>query len=449
LETGSKMMFFKYAVVGTGLLCAAPGCFSSDSEPPAGMETDAGSSPMPDGGEPVDATAEGGASFDATASNDATGTDASSNDATGTDANADAAPTPEGGCGDDAGPGAFSCTGSLATARMAPGGAVLPNGKVLIAGGWNATGQTLASAEVYDPASGTFSTTGAMAGEHLWAGWASPWPVLASGKVLAAGGLAASGALLSTAELYDPAAGAFTGTGSLGTAVVAFNEVTLADGSVLLVGGYDAVTGAPPSPSFSYTAGTNQAQRYDPTSAMFASAGTLAEQRLFGCNVLLPSGKVLAIGGSQGVPTAAESNIEQFDPAMGQWTTVGVLGTGVTCSANAFILPSGSVLLDTSQLLDPVALTTTATTNSLTLTNPVFVQLANGDVLAYGGQKNGAPAADAQVYRNATGLWTTVGSLHQPRDGSRGFLLPSGDVLVVGGADSPGDALATAEIYHP
>jgi hypothetical protein len=60
-----------------------------------------------------------------------------------------------------------------------------------------------------------------------------------------------------------------------------------------------------------------------------------------------------------------------------------------------------------------------------------------------------APAVDAEVYRNATGLWTVVGSMHEARQGSRGFLLPFGDVLVVGGASAPGVTLATAEIYHP
>ena len=102
-----------------------------------------------------------------------------------------------------------------------------------------------------------------------------------------------------------------------------------------------------------------------------------------------------------------------------------------------------------SQLLDPVALTTTPTTNTLTNTNATFVQLANGDVLAYGGLSDNVLNGNAQVYRNATGLWTDVGSRNTFRQGSRGFLLASGDVLVVGGADASHATLASAEIYHP
>jgi hypothetical protein len=418
-------------------LTAGTGCFSSsDTTPPA--PDDAG--PGADASESPDATmgSDGGANTDSAAGDDAGG---------GADAGADGASSTDGGCA-GGGPGTFSCTGGLVTARSAPGGGVLSNGKVLVAGGWNTTTKTLKSAELYDPASGTFTATGSMGGEHLWSGWASPWPVLASGKALVAGGLDATGALLASAELYDPATGMFSPTGPLGTAVVAFNAVKLQDGSALFLGGYDAVTVAPPAPSFQYTGGTNQVQRYDPTSGMFAAAGTLAEARLFGCNLVLPSGKLMAIGGWQGVPTAAESNIEQYDPVMNTWSTVGVLN-GVTCSASAFNLPGGAVLLDSSNLLDPVGLTTTPTTNALAISSASFVQLANGDVLAFGGQKNSVPVVDAEVYRNATGLWTAVGSMHEVRQGSRGFLMASGDVLIVGGASATNVTLATAEIYHP
>ncbi len=217
-----------------------------------------------------------------------------------------------------------------------------------------------------------------------------------------------------------------------------------------MVGGYSTVTVAPPMPSFMYTAGTDVTQGYDPTSGMFfTAAGTLAEPRLFGCNVLLPSGDVLAIGGWQGVPTTFEPNIEQYDPTMKQWTTVGTLAGGVTCNANAFNLPGGKVLLDTSQLLDPDGFTTTATTNALSITNATFVQLASGDVLAFGGKVGGSLSTAAEVYKTATGQWTPVGSMHQARQGSRGFLMTSGDVLVVGGADASNNALTSAEIYHP
>jgi hypothetical protein len=218
-----------------GLAAAAvAGCFSSS-----------------DDGRPAETAVDAGALSDAVGHVDGTSSsDGGSGDGSARrgDAGLDAAPNTDGGCTGGGESGTFTCTGSLAVARDAPGGAVLPNGNVLVAGGWNSASQTLLSAEVYDPVSGAFTATGTMGSAHLWAGWTAPWPVLPSGEVLAAGGLDASGALLATAELYDPAAGTFSPTGALGTAVIAFDLVSLQNGSVLLIGGYSSVTGAPPTP---------------------------------------------------------------------------------------------------------------------------------------------------------------------------------------------------------
>ncbi|MGD0676782.1 MAG: hypothetical protein ABSC94_15320 [Polyangiaceae bacterium] len=433
------------------VLSLAPSACSSSSNSGA---ADAGASPI------ADASAIDAADVGAPASADASAVDSANADAGGSaaatdggndasDAGVDAAPSADGGCpgGGDGGSGTFTCTGGLAVARSAPGGAVLPNGQVLVAGGWN--NQTLASsAEIYDPALGTFTPTGSMDSEHYLAGWGSPWPVLANGKVLVAGGLDASGALLATAELYDPAAGTFSPTGALGTAIVSYDPVTLQDGSALFVGGYSSVTGATLTPGgFVFTGGTNQVQHYDPTSGAFASAGTVAEDRLFGCNVLLASGKVLAIGGFQGVSTTFETNIEQYDPSTTSWSTIGTLPAGaVYCSVSAFLLPSGKIFLDGSYLFDPVALSATPTTNAPPYTEETFMQLADGDVLALP-PKSAAAAPNGYVYHDATGLWTEVGS--PGFLGCRGFLLSSGEVLVIGGSDSNGMSQAMGMIYHP
>jgi hypothetical protein len=415
---------------GAALLWAGglAGCFGSSSPaPPPPISVD-GSTPDAASDGPTEAAAEA---------------------STTADAAADAPTAPDAGCRDDGGAGTFACTGSMGTARIAPGAAVLSNGDVLVAGGWNATSQTLTSAEVYDPSSGTFSPTGSMASGHLWAGWTAPWP-LVDGSVLVGGGLAASGALLGSAELYDPTTGTFAATGSLPTPVIAFDLVSLEDGSVLFIGGYSAVTGAPPTPGWQYTAGTSAVQLYDATTNMFQSGGTLAEARLFGCNVVLASGDVVALGGTVGTSATFEPNIEELDPSTGQWSTVGELADGVTCGNAAFVLPSGAILLDGANAIDPSTWTSTPISNPLTTTSPMLVQLANGDVLAVGGKDaSGNAIADAQRFDATTSQWSPVGSLHQPRNAGRALLLQSGDVLVVGGSDATGAALATAEIFSP
>ena len=102
-------------------------------------------------------------------------------------------------CG--ASPFEFENTGSLATARYAHTATLLPNGKVLVAGGWN--GVTLASGEVYDPANGTWTATHNLA----TARFNHTATLLPNGKVLVVGGSNSDGYSLASAELYDPASG--------------------------------------------------------------------------------------------------------------------------------------------------------------------------------------------------------------------------------------------------
>jgi large repetitive protein len=413
---------------------ATMGCFGSNSTVPA--TTDARDAAAGDGA-PVGDSEVGASDGGSLRTNDAATSDAGDDAADG------------GACAGGGGPGTFTCTGDLTVPREAPGAAVLGNGKVLVAGGWNATSGTLTSAEIYDPATSTFSSTGPMSAGHLWSGWTAPWPVLPNGAVLAAGGLDTNGTLLASAELYDPTGGTFSSTGPLVIGVIGFGATSLADGSALFIGGYSAAMGEPQMPGWTYTAGTDQAQRYDPSKGTFAQAGTLAEQRLFGCNVSLASGDVLAVGGWVGPAPTFESNVERFDAATEKWSTVGTLPGSVTCSAGAFALPNGKILLDGSALLDPTTYATTPLGNALAPASPALVQLASGNVLAAGGTIGGTATARAQVYDVTTNMWTDVGNMHFARSGGhRALLVAGGNVLIVGGAGT-GGTLASAELYHP
>src|SRR6478609_1870479 len=108
-------------------------------------------------------------------------------------------------------PFTFSNTGSLTTARLDHTATLLPNGKVLVAGGSDG-GNYLSSAELYDPANGTWTGTGSLNGARA----AHTATLLLNGKVLVAGGLGTGGVVLTSAQLYDPASGMWTATtGSL------------------------------------------------------------------------------------------------------------------------------------------------------------------------------------------------------------------------------------------
>src|SRR5205814_503760 len=132
--------------------------------------------------------------------------------------------------------GTWSATGSLNTARAIHTATLLQNGMVLVAGGFDDINIPLAIAELYDPASGTWAATGI----PTFATRRSS--ELLIGIVLVAGGAECSGAVLASAELYNPASGTWTLTGSLNTARYYHTATLLPKGEVLVAGGVESST---------------------------------------------------------------------------------------------------------------------------------------------------------------------------------------------------------------
>ena len=220
----------------------------------------------------------------------------------------------------------FSSGGVLQQARMEHSATLLVDGRVLLAGG-ETQSAILSTAERYDPATGTFTLTGAMLGprtRHASVG-------LPDGKVLVLGGLSAfsGGAVLSTAEVFDPATGTFQATGSMNLAREWPGAVLLGDGKVLVASGttdpraelYDPATGA-----FTFT-GANLTGRdsagmallrtgevllaagvtsnswltsvelYDPVTGTWRETAPVSEPRANGATAVLSDGRVLLVGG--------------------------------------------------------------------------------------------------------------------------------------------------------
>jgi hypothetical protein len=156
----------------------------------------------------------------------------------------------------------------------------LPNGKVLVAGGFDSNFNALTSAELYDPASGSWTATGDLniaRSQHMAT-------LLPDGKALVAGGF--DGGALTSAELYDAASGSWTATGSLNTARYLHTATLLFNGMVIVTGGLDSNIDA-----------STSAELYDPASGSWTATGSLDTGRYWHTATLLPSGKVVVAGG--------------------------------------------------------------------------------------------------------------------------------------------------------
>src|SRR6266446_4653870 len=178
--------------------------------------------------------------------------------------------------------GTFQQTGSLHTGRYFHTATLLPNGKVLVAGGRTGfpSGTIIASAELYDPVTGIWTTTVSLG----TARWLDTATLLPNGKVLVVGGQGNS-STPATTELYDPATGLWTATGSLATARNLFTATLLLSGKALAAGGIGD-TG--------YLA---SAELYDPAAEIWSGTGNLGVARGSYTATLLPGGEVRAAGG--------------------------------------------------------------------------------------------------------------------------------------------------------
>ncbi|MEY2540112.1 MAG: trimeric autotransporter adhesin [Verrucomicrobiota bacterium] len=350
-------------------------------------------------------------------------------------------------CGSDE-PIAFGNTGSLNIARRYYTATLLPNGKVLVAGGDNNSGET-ASAELYDPANGTWTVTGSLhfkRSQHTAT-------LLSNGKVLVAGGFDGStGTNVASAELYDPATGAWTVTGSLNSPRETHTATLLTNGKVLVAGGESYN-------NESYTS-TASAELYDPATGTWTVTGNLSSSRLFHTATLLANGKVLVAGG-QFINGTSIASTELYDPANGTWTVTGNLTNGRS-GHTANLLPDGKVLVAggnnlsgntfnnpaSTELYDPANGTWTVTGNlNNGRSGHTANLLPNGKVLLVAGETVfGTALTSNELYNPLNGAWSVTGSLNTARYYHTATLLPNGEVLVAGGETANGIVLASAEL---
>jgi uncharacterized repeat protein (TIGR03803 family) len=341
--------------------------------------------------------------------------------------------------------GTWESTGPMSTARGRHTATLLPGGKVLVAGGDDLplSPTAFASAELYDPVSGTWAATGTMnSGRSRFASIMLP-----NGKVLAAGGVQDATHVISDVELYDPGTEMWTPGASMNTARASYTATLLANGKVLVTGGFGA--------DFQAVAGV---ELYDPATGVWANTGSMIVRRFDHAAALLPDGRVLVTGGQDetGIPIC---NSEVYDPVTESWSVTGALNEG-RAGFTATVLPDGRVVtvggeglggtLSGTEVYDSKAMTWTATGSlSDARASSTSSLLPDGKVLVTGGADLGFEVlATSEVYDPETAVWSLTGDMNDPRWKHTATLLPSGKVIVAGGVNTD-QILAGAELYDP
>lgn len=336
--------------------------------------------------------------------------------------------------------GGMAPAANSATARYQHTATLLLNGKVLVAGGANLSAYWIASAELYDPISDLWSVTGSLTTARTY----HTATLLPNGKVLVVGGLGVAG-YTASAELYDPSTGAWTTTGNLATARGYHTATLLPNGKVLVTGGFNSTL----APSI-----LSNAELYDPATGAWTTTGNLGTGRVYHTATMLPNGKVLVAGGMNIIGL---SSAELYNPDSGSWTYAKGLNE-IRLVHTATLLPNGKVLVaggkfiaqsKTAELYDPASDTWMPTGSLATdRDNHTATLLPTGKVLVTGGESAAGWLTSAELYDPSSGTWVATGSLVTPRTLHTATLLPNGKALVAGGYDiSTLNPLTSAELY--
>ena len=245
-----------------------------------------------------------------------------------------------------------------------------------------------------------------------------------------------SGAFTTSAveRVWDPATGSLTLVPNPYFDLFCSGGSQLADGRILVVGGYDSAT-----------LGAANANIFDPTTQTWSAVPNMAYRRWYPTATTLPNGKVLVTSGAQTCLTCLADVPEIFDPATNRFTTLPTARLGVPYYPFMFVLPDGKVI-DAGANENPVATSkldlgagTWATVDPIVVDGHSAAMYQPGKILKSGtAADSGTPgnAASTAYVLDATqpsSAWRQVASMAYPRAFHNSTILPDGSVLITGG----------------
>jgi N-acetylneuraminic acid mutarotase len=336
--------------------------------------------------------------------------------------------------------GSWSKAASPITGREEHTATLLRNGNVLIAGGTDGRGKTLASAEVYNPATNRWTPAGPM----LTARLDHTATLLQSGKVLVAGGLEAAvpfvpSSPLASAELYDPTTNAWSPAAPMIGSRARQTSTLLVDGRVLVVGGLSVAL----RESGFFPGQPTTAEIYDPKVNRWLATAPMVSYRLDQTATLLTDGRVLTTGGQRQDDFAIFNSTEIYDARQDRWVEAAPLAVGrlehaATLLANGDVLVAGglgeepnslTIALTSAEIYDPRVNRWSPVAGMAEVhADQTATLLRNGMVLLMGARAQSRP----ELYDPARNKWSSTGP-SMFRYKHTATRLPDGKVLIVGG----------------
>jgi hypothetical protein len=296
---------------------------------------------------------------------------------------------------------------------------------------------TVAWGEVSYPAlvDPSWTTTGSMQ-----ARWMQSASRLASGRVLVSGGYnTQTWDIRNSAEVYNPATGTFAATGSLVDYLIGHTQTLLSNGNTLVAGG-DPWYGMGSAP-------LNIAQIYNEGSGTFSYTSSMGAGRRFSTGTALSNGKVLVVGGRI---FGWGPEAELFDPSSNTFSTVSLPAIGSDeGSHTATLLGNGNVLLTSgtstaAYQYNPSTNSASATGSQISARNDAgAIRLGSGKVLVFGGYDAwGNQLSSAATYDPNTGSWSATGNMVLTGWLGEAGPLSSGGAIIVGYGNS-------TQVYNP